>query len=105
MDDLIRREDAIKEMRRFEGYIGFDEDMLWRIEYALKKIPPVNANPAMFEIHETSAFWDKVGEEKVYSISDLQKLYAKYARKHKDRNRLIIDFNSMTITPYDDYVE
>ena len=43
MSDLIKREDAIREMFRFKGYIGFDEDMLYRIEYALNQIPTIPA--------------------------------------------------------------
>lgn len=46
--ELIRREDAIREMFRFKGYIGFDEDMLYRIEYALNQIPTIDAVPIKF---------------------------------------------------------
>lgn len=46
--ELIKREDAIREMFRFKGYIGFDEDMLYRIEYALNQIPTIDAVPIKF---------------------------------------------------------
>ena len=36
-DDFISREAAIKEVYRFDGYL--DDDMEWRLHYALKKLP------------------------------------------------------------------
>lgn len=45
MSDLIKREDAIREMQRFQGYIGIDEDIEYRFRYALNNIPKVNAEP------------------------------------------------------------
>lgn len=47
MSKLIRREDAIREMFRFKGYIGFDEDMLYRIRYAINQIPTIDAVPVV----------------------------------------------------------
>ena len=41
--DLIKREDAINEMKRFIGYIGIDEDMIDRFKMALNKIPAANS--------------------------------------------------------------
>lgn len=38
MKDLIRREAAIREIARFAEYL--DEDMILRIQKALKRIPP-----------------------------------------------------------------
>ena len=37
MSDYISREAAIKEVYRFDGYI--DDDLKWRLHYALKKLP------------------------------------------------------------------
>ena len=37
MAEYIDREAAIKEIYRFDGYI--DDDMEWRLHYALKKLP------------------------------------------------------------------
>lgn len=48
MIELIKRDDAIKTMMRFRGYDGFDEDMMYRIKYALTHHTPVAA-----EIPET----------------------------------------------------
>ncbi|MBQ1573544.1 MAG: hypothetical protein IIZ78_20670 [Clostridiales bacterium] len=48
MTELIKRDDAIKTMMRFRGYDGFDEDMMYRIKYALTHHTPVAA-----EIPET----------------------------------------------------
>ncbi len=48
MTELIKRDDAIKTMMRFLGYDGFDEDMMYRIKYALTHHTPVAA-----EIPET----------------------------------------------------
>lgn len=37
MAEYIEREAAIKEIYRFDGYL--DDDMIWRLHYALRKIP------------------------------------------------------------------
>lgn len=37
MAEYIEREAAIKEIYRFDGYL--DDDMIWRLHYALRKFP------------------------------------------------------------------
>ena len=37
MKECIEHEAAIKEIYRFDGYL--DDDMIWRLHYALRKIP------------------------------------------------------------------
>ena len=37
MAEYIEREAAIKEIYRFDGYL--DDDMIWRLHYALREIP------------------------------------------------------------------
>lgn len=42
-NDTIRRQDAIKEIARWIGYL--DEDMILRIQTGLKKLPSVQPEP------------------------------------------------------------
>lgn len=45
MADLINRQDAIKEIARWIGYL--DEDMIFRIQTRLKKVPSADAAPVV----------------------------------------------------------
>jgi len=43
MGEYIKREDAINEIKRFDGYL--DDDMICRINIALKRIPAADVEP------------------------------------------------------------
>lgn len=43
MKKYIECEAAIKEIYRFDGYL--DDDMIWRLHYALRKIPAADVAP------------------------------------------------------------
>jgi hypothetical protein len=68
MIELIKRDDAIKTMMRFRGYDGFDEDMMYRIKYAITHQIQVAA-----EIPETHGplvdWWDVKKElDQLFSV-------------------------------------
>ena len=50
MADYISREAAVKEIYRFDGYL--DDDMIWRLHYALRKIPAAADVRPMTEISD-----------------------------------------------------
>ena len=68
MIELIKRDDAIKTMMRFRGYEGFDEDMMYRIKYAL-----THHTSAAAKIPETHGplvdWWDVQKElDRIFSV-------------------------------------
>lgn len=57
MAEYIDREAAIKEVYRFDGYL--DDDLEWRLHYALKKLPAADVKPvihAHFYVDEGCAY-------------------------------------------------
>ena len=47
MDEYIRRDAAKKEMGRFIGYAGIDEDMVARFRIALDRLPAADVVPVV----------------------------------------------------------
>ncbi len=43
--EYIDKQDAIKEIYRFDGYL--DDDMIWRLHYAIRKIPAADVRPVV----------------------------------------------------------
>ena len=48
MDEYISREAAIKEVYKFDGYL--DDDLEWRLHYALKKLPTADVPPENYKL-------------------------------------------------------